>query len=83
MPTPVTTEDLRDFLKADLTDMDVAEPLGDDDPLFSSGLLDSVAMMNLITFIEEKSGSDVRASDVTLDNFDTLARIVGYAATLA
>jgi len=48
--------------------------------LFSSGLLDSVAMMRIIGFIEEQAGFDVRPADVTLENFDTVARIVAYVA---
>lgn len=77
--TKVTADDLRQFLKEDLS---IEETFEDDDPLFSSGLLDSVAMMSLITFIEEKTGGDVRPADVTLDNFDSLSRITDYAASL-
>lgn len=77
--TKVTADDLRQFLKEDLS---IEETFDDDDPLFSSGLLDSVAMMSLITFIEEKTGGDVRPADVTLDNFDSLSRITDYAASL-
>jgi|JI7StandDraft_1071085.scaffolds.fasta_scaffold329682_2 acyl carrier protein len=79
MPTPVTSDDLRAFLHEELS---IEDAFGDDDALFSSGMLDSVAMMNLIAFLEEKTGSDVRPADVTLDNFDTLTRIISYAATL-
>lgn len=46
--------------------------------LFSSGALDSVAMMQLIMFVEETAGIQIRAEDVTLDNFDTVSRIVSY-----
>lgn len=79
MTKSVNAEDLRRFLKEDLS---IDETFGDEDPLFSSGLLDSVAMMSLITFIEEQTGGDVRPADVTLDNFDSLVRITDYAATL-
>lgn len=64
------------FLKETLQ---VEEDLDADTSLFSSGLLDSVAMMTLIAFVEEQSGIDVRPQDVTLENFDTPARIVAYA----
>lgn len=77
--TLLTADDLRRFLTEDLL---VDEHLGEDDPLFSSGLLDSVAMMSLITFLESRMGADVRPSDVTLENFDTLARITDYASRL-
>lgn len=75
-----TPHDVIDYLQNDLA---VDQDLDEQSPLFSTGLLDSVSMMNLILFIEQRSGAEVRPSDVTLDNFDTVARIVAYAATLA
>jgi acyl carrier protein len=53
--------------------------LAPDSALFSNGALDSVAMLNLIAFVEETSGIEVRPEHVTLDNFDTPARIVRFA----
>jgi acyl carrier protein len=50
-----------------------------DTPLFSSGALDSVAMLNLITFVEAQTGIEIRADEVTLENFDTAARISRFA----
>ena len=47
--------------------------------LLHSGLLDPVAMINLIAHIEDQARIEVRPSDVTLDNFDTIARILAYA----
>lgn len=75
-----TPHDVIDYLQNDLA---VDQELDEQSPLFSTGLLDSVSMMNLILFIEQRSGAEVRPSDVTLDNFDTVARIIAYAATLA
>ncbi|WP_029619368.1 phosphopantetheine-binding protein [Pseudorhizobium marinum] len=48
-------------------------------PLFSSGLLDSVSMVGLLGFIEQASGMVIRTEDVTLENFDTPARILAFA----
>ncbi|MEX0299174.1 MAG: acyl carrier protein [Kordiimonas sp.] len=53
-------------------------PLNADDALFSSGLLDSVTMMNLIMFIEENCRFQIQPQDVTLENFDTVSKIIGY-----
>jgi acyl carrier protein len=71
------TEDLlvrniRDF--ANLSDEPTSGTL-----LFSSGALDSVAMLNLITFVEERTGIEIRADEVTLENFDTIERILRFA----
>ncbi|MCV2866473.1 phosphopantetheine-binding protein [Defluviimonas sp. WL0075] len=58
------------------------EPIEPETELFSSGLLDSVLMVGLIMFIEQKCGIQVRAEDVTLDNFDTPARIERYVESV-
>ena len=56
--------------------------LDSDSELFSNGALDSVAMLSLIAFVEEKSGIEIRPDHVTLDNFDTPGRIVRFAESL-
>ena len=69
-------QDLIDFLRNELQ---IEEPIEPGTPLFSTGLLDSVAMLSLIAFVEERTKVEVSASDVTLENFDTPERIVAYA----
>ena len=76
----LSDQDLIDYLKNDLG---VDDTIGADTALFSSGMLDSVGMMGLITFLEEKCRIDVRPADVTLEHFDTVARMLAYAASLA
>jgi acyl carrier protein len=53
--------------------------LDSDSQLFSSGLVDSMSMMNLIAFLEDNTAIQVRGEDVTLDNFDTPRRIIQFA----
>ena len=62
--------------------LQLEEKLESETTLFSSGLLDSVMMMNLIMFVEEKQGKQVNPADVTLDNFDTPSRIVSFIESL-
>lgn len=52
-----------------------------DTPLFSSARLDSLALVDLLEVVERASGVKVRWSDVSLDHFDTLARIEAYVAS--
>jgi acyl carrier protein len=54
------------------------EDFEDDTPLFSSGLLDSFSMVDLIMFIENTAGLRVHPADVTLDNFDSIDRILAF-----
>lgn len=75
----LNAEDLIGYLKNDLN---IDEPVDAETELFSSGLLDSVSMVGLITFIEERTGATIQPGDVTLDNFDTVERIQAYVANL-
>ena len=49
-----------------------------DDDLLGEGLIDSMGVMWLVAFIEEKFGIDVPLEDVTINNFRTIALIDAY-----
>lgn len=55
----------------------------DEMQLFSTGTLDSFGLVNLIRWIEEQEGIKIRATEVSLDNFDTIARIVAFVGVRA
>ncbi len=59
-----------------------ASDFDDDTALFSDGLIDSFTMASLMEFIEEKTGVEVGPADVTLDNLDSVSRIVRYVETV-
>jgi acyl carrier protein len=58
-----------------------SEEFDDDTLLFSSGLIDSFSMVNLIMFIEDAAGVQVHPAEVTLDNFDSIERILAFVET--
>jgi acyl carrier protein len=68
-------------LKTYLAERFGADTDGIDDttPLFSSNLLDSFSMVDLIMFIEQGAGIRMDAWDVTLDNLDSIGQILAYA----
>jgi acyl carrier protein len=47
--------------------------------LFSSGLLDSFSVAELLMFIEEQGGFRVEPTEITLDNLDSIERILAFA----
>ena len=59
--------------------VDVSQVESDDTPLFSAGLLDSFSMVDLILFLETEGGFKMQATDVNLDNLDTIGRMLAYA----
>ena len=71
----MTLDDLISFLNEGL---ETGTEIGTETELFSSGLVDSVRMMNLIMFIEEKARITVQPDEVTLENLDTPRRIMAF-----
>lgn len=72
-----TTADTIAFLGGTLR---IEEEITPEARLFSSGLLDSVAMVRLIGFVEDTTGRQVPPHEVTLENFDTADRIAAYCS---
>jgi acyl carrier protein len=76
---PITKDDLlsvmRDELFLDVTGID------NHTPLFSSGLIDSFSLATLILAVEEKARVKLDPLDITLDNLDSIDRILRFVST--
>ncbi len=72
----MTREDLIQFMQDELG-LDTAD-IGDETPLFSSGVIDSFSLVSLMTFIEQQEKFRMNPMDINLDNMDSIARILGY-----
>jgi acyl carrier protein len=53
-------------------------PIRKDTKLIESGILDSLTMLKLVTFLEEKFGVKVDPEDVVRENFETVAMILNF-----
>lgn len=73
----LTESRLRQFL----ADLRHVERLEADQTLFSDGTIDSVGLIALIGFLEQTCGFEVEQADVTLENFDSIQRVLDYVAT--
>ena len=69
---------IRDFILTKDLPGESAENLRDDIPLRTSGILDSLATLSLISFIEETFDIEVEAHETDIDNFDRLSDIVAF-----
>ena len=56
--------------------------LEDDTALFSSGAIDSLNIMELVSFVEKQIGQPIPPTAITLDNFDSIEQIIAFVATL-
>lgn len=70
------TQQLRDYLVS--TQNVPSGTLSSNTPLFSSGLLDSFALIDLVSFVERISGKRFGALDINLDNVDSIDRIIQF-----
>ncbi len=75
----MNSDSLKQYL-AERMGLDMAS-LEDETPLFSSNLLDSFSMVDLIMFIEKESGVSLNPTDVSLDNLDSIERILRFVDT--
>jgi acyl carrier protein len=73
------SDPLREFIGENLG-VDVSE-IEDDTPLFSSGLIDSASLVELIVFVESQGNVKFDPDDVTLDNLDSVAQILTFVST--
>ncbi len=72
----VSQEGLLEFLADDLG-IDTAD-LTSDSLLFSTGVIDSFALVSLMTYLEAEGGFRLSPTDVNLDNLDSIDRIVAF-----
>lgn len=75
---PITKHDLLAVMRDELF-LDVSA-IDNDTPLFSSGLIDSFSLATLILAIEEKARVKLDPLDITLDNLDSIARILRFVS---
>jgi acyl carrier protein len=63
------------FIREELAGDSEAEAITEDAPLIDRGIIDSMALMRLVTFIEERTGVRIPDDEVMPDNFQTVADI--------
>ena len=56
---------------------------GADDSLFVSGLLDSFALTDFVTGLEEEFGVTIPDSDLSARKFDTISKVESYLGSKA
>ncbi len=71
------TDSVRAFLMQEFFRGESVDALDDDQPLVSSGLLDSVATLKLVLYLEECFGISIDSNDIADGQLDTLRSIEG------
>jgi acyl carrier protein len=71
---------LRDFVVSTYLQGESPDNLRDDTPLVTSGILDSLAVLAFVSFIEERFAIELDVYDTSIERFD---RITDIAATVS
>lgn len=73
---------LTSFVNDELLMRSADDAIGVDEDLLMSGLLDSIAVMRLVGYIEDGLNVAVPPEDVTLENFSSVAAISQFLSAL-
>jgi acyl carrier protein len=71
-------EQIRSYIQTDLLNDPELPPLRNDTSLLDSHLLDSVAFLDLVLYLETNFQITVADADLTRDNFETVDAICAY-----
>jgi acyl carrier protein len=71
-------EEIRQYILSEFLPGEKPSNLRDDTPLRTSGILDSVATLRLVSFVEERYGIEVEAHEAGVENFDRIDAIAAF-----
>ena len=76
-----STQEIKDAVKAyilkEFLPGEDPDALEESTPLFSGGIMDSIATVKLVAFLEEKYGVEFEAHEMSAEYLDTLTDIAG------
>jgi acyl carrier protein len=68
-------ERIKEFIRTEVNpDRDLAE-IGDDEPLIESGIIDSLGILKIMSFLDEEFGIDLSDQQITPGNFKNITSI--------
>lgn len=66
---------VRGFVVTNYLQGELPENLRDETPLITSGILDSLAILGLISFLEQRFSIELDVYDTSIERFDRIAQI--------
>jgi acyl carrier protein len=71
-------EEIRQYVVSEFLPGELPANLKDDTPLRTSGVLDSMATLRLVSFVEERFGIEVEAHEAGVENFDRIQDVSAF-----
>ncbi len=69
---------INDYISRELVQDPALLPLADETPLLESGILDSLTLLRLVVFLEERFGIAMGDADLLPENFASVNTICAY-----
>ncbi len=69
---------IREYIAENLIFSRNGYPYADTTSFLEEGIVDSMGIMDLVTFVEENFDFEVEDQDLTPENFDSVAQLAGY-----
>jgi acyl carrier protein len=69
---------INDYITRELTPDAALLPLGNETPLLDSGILDSLGLLRLVVFLEERFGITMGDADLLPENFASVNAICAF-----
>lgn len=66
---------IREFIKKEMLQQPLETDLDDNDQLVESGIIDSLGVMTLLSFLEEKFSIQIPGEDLVPENFASISKI--------
>lgn len=71
---------LKEYIREELMNGS-SNDLDESENLLAAGIIDSLGILRLVSFVEEKFGIEVPDEDVTIDNFQSVKSMSDYVAS--
>ena len=81
MSDPKITEPVREYILQEFLPGEKPEALKLDTPLVTGGILDSIATLKLVSFLEERFDIRLQAHEAGVDHMDTIGSIAALVAS--
>jgi acyl carrier protein len=69
---------INDYISRELVQDPALLPLANDTSLLDSGILDSLSLLRLVVFLEERFGTSMGDADLLPENFSSVDAICAY-----
>jgi len=77
-----TAQKLKQYIATEIMYADDADALSEDEPLLGSGIIDSLGIMRLVSYIEEEFGVEVPEEQLVPEHFRTVTVLAQFVDSL-